>query len=461
MRPRIQRGFTLLEVLVAVGASAIVLTGVVVAVHSQQRAYYGGQRMRDAQGSARNALLFLEQKLSAAGFGMDPALALDFGWYTGGPCPTEMTSGTSACPRDSTSNSDEIVFYSRNPNYWIPDPKLNPGETYRGRVWDVVGFDATSDQLTLQARQGDIFPNGQIYQAVCRGGSQYAYVTLAATTGKAGGPPIQPLDADGQLTLTLEPVGDGKNPFRRQDVARNSSACFSSSDPTNRAHLFQIDRYRFHVRPVAQGGALFDPYLVLDMGVDTDRDGAVTVADEQILADGVEALQVSYAFADVIEDSVDTTLAPVGATAGTPVSIVAGQIATGASDSANQTAGRITRTDFAAPDPLVSIGEAYSRSSFYPYTFGPPLPAERKTNHQGNIRSVELAVVARSATPDPDVGGKGALTGAAGFTVLNLDATPAWISGAAAARGHDGHERIRFDTTVNLPNMLNRRMLDE
>lgn len=451
-----QRGFTLLEVLVAVGASAIVLAGVVVAVHSQQRAYHGGQRVREAQGSARNALLFVEQKLSAAGFGMDPALALDFGWY----CPG--ASSTGACPRDITGDSDEIVFYARNPNYWIPDPELNPTTTtYRGRVWDVVRFEPSSEQVVVEARQGDLFPKGQIYQAVCRGGAKYAYVTLSATVGKAGGPPVLPLDADGQVTLTLEPVGDGTNPFRRQDVARNSPGCFSAGDPLNRARLFQIDRHRFYVRPIALGGGRYDPYLVLDPGVDTNRDGSVTTADEQILADGVETLQVSYAFASIIEGGIDSTLAPVGATAGTALSIVPGLIAAGQSASADRTAGRITRTDFAAPSPLASIAEAYSRSSFFPYTFGPPAPAERRTNHQGNLRSVELAVVARSATPDPDVGGKGAITGGTGFTVLNLNATPSWIATAAAARGHDGYERIRFDTTVNLPNMVNRRMLDQ
>jgi prepilin-type N-terminal cleavage/methylation domain-containing protein len=456
MRSPLQRGFTLLEVLVAVGASAIVLAGVVVAVHSQQRAYHGGQRTREAQGSARNALLFMEQKLSAAGFGMDPALALDFAWY----CPG--ASGTAPCPRDSVGDFDQIVLYARNPNYWIPDPELNPTTTtYRGRVWDVVGFDATSDEVTVRARQGDVFRKGQIYQAVCRGGAKYAYVTAAATVGKAGGPPVEPLDADGEVTLTLEQVGDGKNPFRRQDVARNSSACFSATDPASRARLFQIDRSRFYVRKIDLGGGRIDPYLVLDTGTDMDRDGVLTAADEQILADGIETLQVAYAFTSAIDDAVDSTLPPVGLTAGTGINLGAGLIAAGQSSSADRTAAKITTTDFAAPSPLASIGEAYSRSSFFPYTFGPPLPAERRTNHQGNIRSVELSVVARSATPDPDVGGKGALPGAAGFTVLNMNATPSWIATPAALRGHDGYERIRFDTTVNLPNMVNRRMLDQ
>ncbi len=455
-RTHSQRGLTLIEIVVAVAASAIVLAGALAAVHSQQRASHNGQRVRDAQGAARNALLFVEQKLAAAGFGMDPALAIDFGWYTGGPCP--LPSGT--CPRDSTADTDELVFYSRNPNYWIPDPTLNPGQTYRGRVWDVVGFDASDDEVTVVGRVGDLFPRGQIYQAVCRGGAQHAYVTLAATTGKVGTPPIQPLDVAGEVTLTLAPV-DARNPFRRQDVARAAAGCFSSTDPNTRARLFQIDRYRFHVRPIALGGGKYEPYLVLDQGIDTDRYNDVDQADEQILAEGVETLQVSWAFSDIIQNGTDTTLAPVGVTPGTAITLVAGRIATGASDSANTTAGRITRTDFAGPDPTaIPIGEVYSRSSFFPYTFGPPLPAERKTNHQGNLRSARIAVVARSATPDPDMGGKPALTGATTFTVLNLNAIPAWISGGAT-QGQDGFERIRFDTTVSLPNMLNRRMVDQ
>src|SRR6266545_4441278 len=118
MRPsRDHHGFTLIEMLIALVVTSIVLVAVMTAANTQQRAFFGGQKVRAAQNTARAALLYLEQKLPLAGFGMDPALASDLGdlgtWYTSGPCPS------TPCKRDSTSTSDELVFYARNPAYWV------------------------------------------------------------------------------------------------------------------------------------------------------------------------------------------------------------------------------------------------------------------------------------------------------------------------------------------------------
>ncbi len=56
-----------------------------------------------------------------AGYGMAPSLAFDFNRYTG-PCPPLLVSG-SGCKRDRVDDSDELVFYARNPSYWVPaDP---------------------------------------------------------------------------------------------------------------------------------------------------------------------------------------------------------------------------------------------------------------------------------------------------------------------------------------------------
>jgi hypothetical protein len=138
------------------------------------------------------------------------------------------------------------------------------------------------------------------------------------------------------------------------------------------------------------------------------------------------------------------------------LSIVAGLIATGESASADQTAGRITRTDFAAPSPLASIGEAYSRSSFFPYTFGPPLPPGADDHRKR--RSVQLAVIARSATPDPTSAGRGRSRG--GRVHRPEPERHAVLDRYAGAAGPRRLQADRFDTRQP-PNAVNRRMLDQ
>jgi type IV pilus assembly protein PilW len=417
-------GFSLVEIIVAMAVSAIVLVGALTASRAQQRAYYDGQRLREAQGAARNALLFLEEKLPLAGFGMDPALALDFGWYSG-LCPDDFDS----CARDSTTDADELVFYARNPNYWVPQQS---SDDFRGRVWELVSLEAASDRLTVKARAGDTFPRGQILQLVCEGGSRFAYVTVAAT--------VPPLDADSEVLLTLEDEGAGGSPFLGQALATDT--CFTPTGGV-RPRAFQLDRYRFHIRPVDVGTGIPDPFLVLDMGVDVNLDTAVDADDELILAEGVETMQVAYGFTR-------EALGVAGTTAGTLITITAGSAAT-----ANQVTNRITRTDFpgAAPSPAVTGEFVYARTSFFPYTLVPPLPAERDTNHQANIRVVRVALLARSASRDAQRVVQSPL--ATGAALFNLNTQPSWI-------GTDpGFERIMLETTVALPNMTSRRLLDQ
>lgn len=440
MRTPTHRGLTLVELLVALAASAIVLVSVLAAVTAQQRAYQGGQRVREAQGASRNALLFIEQKLAMAGFGMDPVLAFDLtnptdlDVWTTGPCPAIAAP----CSRDRTDGSDELVFFARNPNYWIPPPNPPPpASLLRGRVWQVLNFNPGGDQITLAARQGDLFPMGQILQGVCNEGEGQIYFTVSVT---AGGPGGQPLPAAQALTINLIPDVLA-NPFRRQ----NAGDC----QPTR---VYQIDRYRFHIRPVSLGGNRFDSYLVLDRGIDVNGDGVIDQNDEAILASGVEILQVAYHFTAniVVATGTDTTLPPAGFAPSTALSIRGGTGAT-----ATAAADTITRTSFAESTQLVDA-RYYKDASFYGFRFGPPLAPERQTNHQANISAVTVMLVTRSDSPAPDSGGW--IIPGPQAPVANMNQTPAWIAGGAPG-GRDAYERIRLDTTVQLSNLVARRLL--
>lgn len=428
------RGVTLLELIVAMAVTFLVISGVVVVVNSQQKAYLEGQRLRGAAGAGRRALLSLEESLPNAGFGMDAALAFDFnGWYSTGPCPAQM--GT--CPRDAVANSDELVFFARDPRYWVPSTNSDDPV---GNAWRISTVTATT--LTVFARANDVFRNGQIFLAVCPGTGAYAYFTASQT-----------VKLDATFTgptqdISLAPVVTS-NPFRRQDVAA-ATACFNSpaipTTPVNPARLYLVNRYRYHVRPVASGAlgatTIYDPMLVLDRGVDVDGDGDVDADDEELVAEGVESMQVSYVF-------YSGAITPAGATAGTALTLGANTAA-----AAGTAADTVTTTLFpgAAPPSGQTI---YATSSFYPYTFGPPPANERNTNHQANIQAVRVSLLARSQEIDTRSSQRTALF----LPLLNQNAVPAWVSAYAnALGGHDGFQRVVLDTTVALPNMGTRAM---
>jgi type IV pilus assembly protein PilW len=432
MRSPRPRGFTLTELVVAMTVTVIVMSFVIVAVNAQQKSYYDGQMQRAAQGSARAGLLFLEQKLRLAGYGVDPALAFDFGTYapsTPPLCPAQ--NGT--CPRDAVNNNDELVFYSRNPNYWVPaDPTQDP----RGHAWRIVSV--VGGNLTISARQGDTFPKGQILAAVCRGGRYYAFMTVGAT--------IPALAADNpNQVVALDPAVPA-NPFRRQDLADQAisgalrAGCFQGG----LARLFQVDRYRFHVRPVPAGGG-FAPYLVLDMGVDLDGNGVVDDRDEMLVAEGVEIMQVAYGLAN-------PNLPVLGA--GAPIATTAAAAGTFGATTSNT----LTTSGFPGAAPPLAEDSVYAPTSFYLYALGPPPDPPRLTDHQANVRQVRVAVVVRS--PAPDLRARTPIVLDAAFRIpnYNLTSVPAWITASAYPGPEDGYMRILAETRVVLPNMTARGM---
>ena len=409
VRRRPGAGFTLIELMITTAIVAVVVAGIFVAVQSQQQAYADGQRLRAAQASARNALLYLEQRIPLAGLGISPSLAFDLGRYTTGPCPT-ADMGT--CPRDAIDNADELVFMARNPRYWVSN---NPTVEPRGNAWNVVRV--TNSTLTLRARTGDSFRRGQVLAAVCAGGAEYAYFTVGATV-----PTLTADNATQDVTLVAPSASD---PFLRQDLAQTD--CFD--DGTTR--LFLVDRYRFHVRPETGTTGAREPYLMLDTGTDTDGDDVVNADDELVIAAGIESFQVAY---DLANGST------VGATPGTIITFADGY-------PGGATAGQLTRLVFPGPAPEPGQS-AYVPTSWFAFRMGPPPAPERDTNHQANIRFVRLALVARSPDPETRVAGTGTLLG------LNQSSRPAWAGTVA----NDGFQRVRFESRIALPNMTVRGM---
>ena len=423
-------GFTILEMLIALAVSALAISAALLMAQSQQRSFHGGAKIRQAQGSARAALLYLEQKVPLAGYGLDPAEALDFLWYG-------CAGGPSSCPRDRTDGPDELVFYARNPAYRIVgDPTV-----HYGKAWKAVKVEG--DLLTLEARAGDFFPKGQIYQLACGAEMRYTQVTIAQTKTAA---------AAGQIDLELDPVAPGDlaagvnaDPFRRQDAARSKPAphpdfakwvlCFSTAP-----NVFQIDRYRFYVGPIDMGGGRTDPYLVLDQGIDRDADGDIDLDDELLIAQGIENFQVSYGF-------LDPAIPAAGSTPGTAITV------RGAGSTADAAAETITPTNFPGAYNANEIYPILHSSQFFTPSSA-PLDPKRTTNDQGNIRSIQIAIVARSAEPDTAGFSNLGYTPGSRLWVMNFNALPAWI-----APGDDQYARAVVTTTIQIPNTASRGLV--
>jgi type IV pilus assembly protein PilW len=279
--PRPPRGFTLIEVTVG-AAVALIVIGIVTATFlSQQRSMQSLDLSREANSAARDAMLSMQQTIGRAGYGIDPRYAFDFRTYS---CP----NWTAASPcRDKINGPDEIVFVSRDPNYyWAGTPSstisgCDPSAGCTGHAWQVNAFTTTT--VTVVANAGDRFLKGQVVQIACAQGKN-------PTMGRMAG--NQTAASAGNLQLTLDPIVAG-NPYRA-NIPASPDPCFNSPGVS----LFLVNRYRYHIATING-----DPWLMLDRGLDFNQNGTTPevtsggtpdTADEIPIAHGVEDMQIAY-----------------------------------------------------------------------------------------------------------------------------------------------------------------------
>jgi type IV pilus assembly protein PilW len=278
---RHSRGFTLIEVTVGAAVAMLVIGVVTATFLSQQRSMQALDLSREASNAARDAMLSMQQTIGRAGYGVDPRYAFDFRSYS---CP----SWTAAAPcRDKINGPDEIVFVSRDPNYyWAGTPSstvsgCDPTAPCTGHAWQVTAFDTT--HVTISANAGDKFLKGQIVEMVCAQGRN-------PTMGRMAG--NQTAASASALQLTLDPIAAG-NPYRT-NIPASHDACFDQAGVS----LFLVNRYRYHIATVNG-----DPWLMLDRGLDYNQNGTTPevvssgspdTADEIPIAHGVEGMQIAY-----------------------------------------------------------------------------------------------------------------------------------------------------------------------
>ena len=394
MTARPARGYTLVELLVALLVASIVMVGALTLLTSQQRSFQSGSGDRALQEAGRVALERLTSDLRLAGYGMDPGMAFDFGAAASPMDRAILQPGVSTVPfggfqcanpvtcRDHVDQPDELVFNSRDPNF--------------GKLVVTAPNPPSASQLVLQGPLNTPLLAGQILQVVCYSGNLYwAYVTV----GKQ-------VDATTSATVTvplLAATGGGSD-FGAQNSFLTSDGCFAGE-----VRAFKIDRHRYFIETYAPDGALVPwgtagarPYLMLDQGL-RDATGA---AIHSVVAQDVEDLQVAYVF----------PLAPAGtqvrgATLGTQLQNVA------------------LGVDLApATIPAIPLYSTASRD------------VARTTGHPSNVRAVRVAVVVRQPQGD--------------LTISEPD-LPAIFNRDVIAR-EANRRRAVFQTAVSIPNLESR-----
>ncbi len=344
------RGFSLVELLVAVTVSVIVVAAAVSLLFGGQRLFETGKDDRDMQETARVALGELTDGLRTAGYGLEPTFVFDLGQastvmdrlplgdqarFGGYQCATPV-----AC-RDSVAGPDELVFYTRDPMF-AHDLTGGVSASTLTLVGPVIGLKA-----------------GQILQIMCYGAANqwlWAYVTVGSVN--ASNP--------AQVQVTLAPDPGLPYDFPNQNALLTEQPCFGSG--LRRA--FKIDRYRYFVAAVDTTGKVQPwetpgtrPYLMLDQGL-SDANGPIFA----VVAPDVEDLQVGYLF-----PLADPAL---GQAAGTTPGVPLDASATG--------------IDFT---PALGI----------PALSTPTLDPSRTSHHPANIRAVRVAITVRSPRTDPKV----------------------------------------------------------
>jgi type IV pilus assembly protein PilW len=393
-RPRVRpAGFTLLELVIGLTASAIIIAGGVALLIGQQRRFQTGSAERQMQDTARTALQELTGTLRLAGFGVDPGLALDLGRSENitmyGAVPTAgatvvqtgwaCTGGNVLC-RDRIDAPDELVFYTRDPSFGH-------------RITSVGG----TGSITIAGPLSTPLYRGQVLLLICSTSTTadnipyWAYVTVGSYVGPS---------AAATVSVSLLSATGGALDFPSQNASL-SQACFGLGD----AVATKVDRYRYYVRAFDAAGIAQNypelperpsttPFLMLDQGL-LDQDGTPLLT---AVAPDVEDLQVAYSYpgSGVL----------VGATPSTRITADAAGI------------------DLAPASGVPGYGTGYDAAS-------------RTNRHPANVRAVQLTLVVRQASTDIGI----------------ADATVPAAGNRPDAAGLAGFRRLRIQTTVVLPNL--------
>ena len=239
-----RRGFTLVEVLLAVAILAVVMAGVSGVLVQQSLQSVRNESQRALEDNGRLAMLDILGAVRLVGYGIPPAAAFDFDRYA---CTTPGTaSSCNGGGRDRADAPDEIVMSWRDP-------------LFARNVTALTG--AGPWTITLDRALTAPILTGRVLQILCGSDvTQAAYVKLNADAA-AGAT---------SLTAAIVATSDGYYP-----IVGPTNACFSTG-----ASLYLIERRRYFVANDTSGM----PSLFRERG----RGG------NELVQRGIEDLQLSY-----------------------------------------------------------------------------------------------------------------------------------------------------------------------
>jgi prepilin-type N-terminal cleavage/methylation domain-containing protein len=218
-----RRGFSLIELMMAMGITSVVIAGISLILVKQSQASVKQTQQRTVEETGRQALLEIAYAVRMAGSGIDPTAAFDFDRYACGDPPSGAncnnnpgidTPPTPATPgsRDRNDGPDELVVSYRDPSF-ARDVKAKTG--------------TGPYTITLDRPLKGTINQGRLAMLLCSGADPVAYVAFAADAA----PAVPQTVSLRQVTTT-----DGYYP-----VAAPTDPCFASGS------LVLVERVRYFV----------------------------------------------------------------------------------------------------------------------------------------------------------------------------------------------------------------------
>jgi|1185.fasta_scaffold01208_4 prepilin-type N-terminal cleavage/methylation domain-containing protein len=261
MTPSSSRGFTLVEMLVALAITSAVMAGISAVLIKQSQASAVQNAQRDLEESGRLALLELGNAIRTAGYGIDPPAAFDFARFA---CATPDSPSTcNGGGRDRIDAPDEMVVAWRNPAF---SRKLTTMLSGSAAGPFTLSF---ANPLTAGLQVG------RLLQLVCTSGDKVGYLAVSAAANVG----------DTQIVGRILTSADGYFP-----PAAPTDPCFASGV------LALVERTRYYVVNDTDGV----PALARDRG-----------RGQELLYRGIEDLQISY---DIGQPQPPSAFAAGGAT---------------------------------------------------------------------------------------------------------------------------------------------------
>ena len=335
---RVNRGFTLVELLTGIAVSSIILVAIAAAVIGISGSYSNESQTRSAVEGGRTALAFIERNLKLAGYGIEPQYAFDVGVVPGFssqgkdnygiPAPVTPNQTPLPVPVSSGYLTDDLAFRYRDP-YFVRRGTASATES---------GF-ATSEPL------GRGFPRGTAFIIACPGGGQRSWFRSTAD--------VAPADS----SVPLAAYGSGQNaaPVMALDCIGQGGL--------DGPYLMHLREFRFRVFQDNNRAFLgFVPNLSTSV--------SAFPANGEVLAADVEEFQLSYVMNRPFPTSAHVGLAAPD-TGGNWI------MADQPGETGNATLPSII-------DPMPKLDDPYES-------------ANRYNRHPANIRAVQVSFSVRSA----------------------------------------------------------------